>query len=267
MTAPVPALQAGGSLRDGTLYVEREADETLPAALRRGDFCFVLAPRQIGKSSLRVRTMRKLVGEGYACAAIDLTAVGTGMTVEQWYLSVLTRIAEQLDLDDPYAFWSARLALTPVDRFSRWLRDELLPRTTGRIVLFIDEIDTLLGMKDFPRDDFFAAVRAFYNDRADRPDFARLTFCLLGVAAPGDLMADPRRTPFNIGTGIRLEDFSPTESTVFRPALTPLPGDPGEWLQSVYAWTSGHPYMTQKICAALLESPRAGAPSDRVRET
>jgi hypothetical protein len=44
----------------------------------------------------------------------------------------------------------------------------------------------------------------------------------MGVAAPGDLIADPTRTPFNIGRAIRLEDFARAEAAVLREGLEEL---------------------------------------------
>jgi hypothetical protein len=55
------------------------------------------------------------------------------------------------------------------------------------IVIFIDEIDSVLGL-NFPIDDFFAAIRACYNKRAQNPEYKRLTFVLLGVATPTELI-------------------------------------------------------------------------------
>jgi len=42
---------------DALSYVERAADEELFHALERGEFCYVLTSRQMGKSSLMVRTL------------------------------------------------------------------------------------------------------------------------------------------------------------------------------------------------------------------
>ena len=132
----------------------------------------------------------------------------------------------------------------------------------GKVVVFVDEIDSTIGLPF--SDDFFAALRACFNARATEPDFDRLTFALLGVATPDQLIRDQTRTPFNIGKRIDLTDFSPEEAQGLAPGLHADPGEAGQRLERVLHWTGGHPYLTQALCRAVREKGQAGTAEQAV---
>jgi len=102
----------GGSLPlFSPTYVTRKADDDFYNCLKSGDFCYVLNSRQMGKSSLRVRTMQRLQNDGIACAVIDITQIGntetdinnlddTDTKKVEWYAGIIDIIANQLNISD-----------------------------------------------------------------------------------------------------------------------------------------------------------------------
>src|SRR4030095_3895839 len=103
---------------------------------------------------------------------------------------LVVRMGRQLQLEQELEeFWLANERLGPCQRFFAALRDVVLPRRVGALAIFVDEIDAGRSLP-FSLDEFFAAIRECYNRRAEDAEFSRLTFCLLGVATPSDLITD-----------------------------------------------------------------------------
>jgi WD40 repeat protein len=270
----------GGTLqRDARSYVERLADAELHHALLHGEFCYVLTSRQMGKSSLMVRAAGRLRKAGARVVAVDLTAVGGHeVSAEQWYYGILDMLGEHLRLESELeTCWRTNLELGPLQRLMKGIRQVAIPRleqdltrpdgpclppgelpAADRLVIFIDEIDVVRSLP-FSTDDFFAAIRECYNRRTQDPVFERITFCLLGVASPSDLIRDPHMTPFNIGHRVELHDFSASEAAPlakgleeegFHSALAQA------CLHRVLHWSGGHPYLTQQLCRQAVQALR-----------
>ncbi|MEP7273002.1 MAG: AAA-like domain-containing protein [Acidobacteriota bacterium] len=256
--AASPFYVTGGTLsRDALSYVVRQADKDLYEGLTNSQFCYVLTSRQMGKSSLMVRTAARLREAAVGIALLDLTAIGQNLTAEQWYGGLLTQLGEQLDLESELeAFWDNHPKLGPLQRWMHCIRNVLLPHYPGAIVIFIDEIDAVQSLP-FSTDEFFGAIREVYNRRSGEPELQRLTFCLLGVAGPSDLIRDTRTTPFNVGRRIELHDFSDAEAAPLSEGLRQSPDAGLLLLKRILYWTNGHPYLTQRLCQAVAEEARS----------
>ncbi len=252
--------QVGGSLpANSKSYIKREADDKLYSYLKEGKYCYVLNARQTGKSSLRVHTSKRLEESGYSCVNIDLTSIGSeDITADEWYFSFLSYIIEKLGLDeDEFAeWWDNNDKLTVVNRFAKTFDKFVLEVSVREIIIFVDEVDYILGIKkDFSTDDFFAVIRTFYNLRSEDERYNRVTFALFGVATPEDLMQDSTRTPFNIAHSIKIIPFKLEESLSLVEGLDHQSVNRNKILEKIFEWTGGTPYLTQKILYYISSNP------------
>ncbi|AFY48830.1 hypothetical protein Nos7524_3023 [Nostoc sp. PCC 7524] len=255
--------KVGGSLSpEHPSYVKRQADEELYTSLKNGDFCCVFNSRQMGKSSLRVQIRKKLEEEGINCTSIDMTTIGSSdHTAESFYAGITFELWSGF-LDDVsrfYEWWQQHQVLSPLQRLSQFIDKVLLTEASQNIVIFIDEIDNLINRET--KDEFLEFIRACYNQRADKPKYKGLTFCLLGVVTPSDLK-DKQGIPFNIGRTIELSGFSLEEA---KPSLTKGLAQkvdaPEKVLQEILSWTGGQPFLTQKLCKLIVEKQESSQPN------
>jgi len=249
--------KVGGSLEyNAPCYVERKADHQLYESLKKGDFCYVLNCRQIGKSSLLVKTKHHLETEGFKCASVDITSLGSeNITPSQWYKGIITQLWRSFNLLTKVnlkQWFQDQENLSPIQLLHLFITTILFTQfKQEKIIIFIDEIDSILSLP-FSINDFFAFIRFCYNQRSIDSEYNKITFAIFGVATPSDLIQDKKRTPFNIGKPIELEGFTFQEIEPLTQGINLKNRE--KLIQEILKWTNGQPFLTQKICKLLVEN-------------
>ncbi len=255
--APPRRFKRAGALAADSVYVERACDAALLEALRARWHCRVLAPRQVGKTSLVRRTLATLRQEarvGYASASSDKKAQR-----DSWCRRLLGDLFRDVGSSvDLAALWGARAGEDPTTIVRHALRE--LARE-GPCVVAIDEVDALRDL-EFGGNLLKELRTLCVGD--DHP-----TLCLIGAMVPEDVVpgGDVNHSPFPECNTVTVEDFTREEARQLEPLLEGLKAPAAELMDRVFWWTHGHPAMTQLLGDELVTSgPREGGAAERVRE-
>ena len=250
--------QLGGSLpEEAPSYIVRKADFDFYQALKEGMLCSVMNSRQMGKSSLQVRTISELKQEGFACVAFDMTELCVNnVTEDEFYSGFVSHLASELNLDiDLQDWWYKHSFIQPCLRLSKFF-EEVLLQLPQDIVIFLDEIDNLLNFSF--KDDFMAFIRSCYHKRIEKRSLNRLTFALLGTATIEELFQDKdyrNDTYFQMQhRAIELTGFQLHEVEPLQIPLTRVADNPSAVMQEILSWTGGQPFLTQWICQLICNS-------------
>lgn len=236
-----------------TGYVRRRADDLLFDALLAGRYAHVIAPCRTGKSSLVAATAARLEAKGFNVAILDLGQIGerdAGTDAGRWYYSVAYRILRQLRIRfDLQTWWQEKSVLGNCQRLLEFYNEIVLRFVKERIVIFVDEVQSV--GENAIGTELLASIRSAHNGRATDPEFARLTFVLLGECDPVSLIDEPALSPFNVTQSVPLDDFSRDDLNLFATELNLSAEQARQALDRIYYWTSGQPYLTQKLARAM----------------
>jgi nucleoside phosphorylase/CheY-like chemotaxis protein len=245
----VPEVKVGGALtfQDAAFYIERKAERELIRYIQDMDYILIIEPRQQGKTSLINYAMRCPQLKDTKILYIDTTTLDYS-SQEEWYKTLCVRLLDRLV--EIYA--KNELPSIPINNFEWRQFLSQLARTAQKhhnnLVIALDEI----GARPIPNaTDFFMTIRDIYNSRQGESEFFHLCFMLVGSFHPRDLITDDKVSPFNIAKRVRLDDF--TQDQIYHLAKKPNWSDEktNEIIERIYYWTSGQPYLTQKLCEQI----------------
>jgi hypothetical protein len=153
-------------------------------------------------------------------------------------------IADQLDLETaPADTWDPRRG--PNANLERFLRREVLGRLQTPLMWAMDEVDRLF-ITPFGSE-VFGLIRSWHNERALEPagPWSNLTIAIAYATEASLFITDMNQSPFNVGTRLVLEDFTPLQvAELNRRYQSPIKSQ--DELNRFYRLVGGHPYLVRR---------------------
>lgn len=251
LSQPLPSAQpAALELPEGTIdreshfYIQRSSDSiALSAIARQGATIVIKGPRQMGKSSLLIRTIDAASKEDRRYAFLDFQLFSREhlSNADVFFRQFCSWVTDTLDIEDKTEeYW--QLPLGNSQRCTRYIERHILRQLDGRLLLAMDEVDTIFDTEY--RSDFFSMLRSWHNIRATSPSWKSLDLVLVTSTEPYQFIESMNQSPFNVGEVIELEDFTGEQvDDLNRRHGAPL--RPSDQVR-LMALLSGHPYLVRR---------------------
>ncbi len=269
---PSPIFKTRGPLDpviDRTICVARpELDQLLRVAQAPtvDAYLAIQSSRQTGKTTLLYQLRAKLRLRGYGIALIDLSVTRDQAEAELYRFVAgqmlselelhLARPAPPGNLQPRRTVWDQGSLPCSAIQFRAFLLEIARQVQTPRLVIMFDEVE---GVSEKCSDGLFGTIRNVFSSRRkeDEAAFGKYLIVLCGAKEAHRLTGGPN-SPLNIAERVYLQDFDLEGvrylTLNFRRAFIVAPQETAQW---IYDQTSGHPYLTQKLCA-LIEQWRPG---------
>jgi hypothetical protein len=248
---PLPAAQPKHlEAPEGTMdpqsefYVVRNSDGVALDAIRRqGVTITIKGPRQMGKSSLLIRTIDAAVESGKQAVFLDFQLIDRAnlLKADQFFRFLCTWLTNELGAEENRIdeYWENPLGNT--QRSTRYV-GRLLKDLGHPLVIAMDEVEMVFEA-DF-RSDFFGMLRSWHNSRGTSQTWKQLDIVLVTSTEPYQLIENLNQSPFNVGEVIELEDFTPEQvADLNRRHGSPLNSDE---VRRLTALLGGHPYLVRR---------------------
>jgi hypothetical protein len=241
--------------RDDDLIVERrEMERALRIARQPAvtQYVAILSTRQTGKTTLLFALMERL-RELYFCVFVDLSVLRAHDAA-----ACFRYVAFQM-LNDLQTQYGGQVALEydsqieSATDFERFLSELARSVPAPRILLLFDEVG---GLNHDASDTFFNTWRAiFHNGRKPGCEDLSKYLCVFSGAVDLQQLTSGMNSPLNICEKLYLADLD-------QAAVAQIVGHFGrmgvetapEVAEYVYQLTSGHPYLTMRLCALAAET-------------
>ena len=240
------ASEPGGAIAlDASYYIVRPTDKEFATAISNRDFIvLVKGARQMGKTSLLLRGLEK-AGDHSLITDLQMLNESDLGSIDDFYKGLGSMIADKLKLDTyPEDVW--RKGRGANVNFLLYLQRQVLDKIEGRLIWGLDEVDRL-----FTRpyaNEVFGMFRSWFNEsRRDPKGWSqKLSIVIVYATEPHLFITDLNQSPFNVGTRLELQDFSPDQVAEFNRCYMPPPLKSEAELETFHGLLNGHPYLVHR---------------------
>lgn len=244
-----------GPVDDGFRIKRSEEDGIRELIVNDGPYVPLCCGRQMGKTTLMYQIRDRLQADDFGTAYLYLGNM-SDLSSARFYEVICDELFKQLAncCESNIARPNARI-VTDQPAFVDFM--EWIATKTGRcnkIVIMLDEVG---GVPREFASSFWGGLRSIFTRRGV---FRRLRFVLAGELDLSYLATSNNSPLINVCVTpfVELSDF--TNNNVAELVEAGLPGC-DSISDSVYGWTSGHPYLTQKLCT-LIATDKTAHPED-----
>ena len=264
--------QLGGVLPyNHPAYVRRKADTDLEEFISSSEMfcCFILAPRQMGKSSLIVKACNNFEEKKVVSTIIDISSIQAN-SENEFYRSLFSSVLSNLQSKDKNIqldnkiidyYFDNKTAVSGVNVQS-FIINEILSKTGKNIVICLDEIGDLVSHGW--QNNFLKIIRtlsqaANLNPESDAQSLKRMKFVLVGAVSDSDLLTD-NLSAFNNREFIELTGLD-KRCKKLQNGLSNIREEHREKvLNKIIFWTQGQPFLTSYICYLVSQLPSNSEP-------
>lgn len=246
LTQPFELEEPEGQIAIGSKFyalrspIEQDCCETI---LRSGALIRIKAPRQMGKSSLLMRTLTYAKHKGCQVAHLYVQQADSDVFTDldlflQWFCA---SVAAELDLEEKIdEYWQG--VLGSKNKCTKYFQRYLLAAFDTPIVLGLDDLDLIFQYPKIAAD-FFGLLRAWHEKAKNEEIWKKLRLVIVHskeVYIPLNI----NQSPFNVGLPIELPEFNyeQVRDLVSRHQLNWQKTDIDQLMQL----TGGQPYLVRQ---------------------